>query len=326
MQMRKKCKTCKKQIRNLQETKRGSKTNKSRSKWFNLFLRRLRRRLHNVFSTHKMQELLTGKSQEMQNKCKTCNLQGKKAPSEKNAKNKCMHALTTGTCKIEYILQSPSFSRVVEAIAKHTSSEMRKTLATILRATPAELDDETWALVALPMRMGGFGLRDPTVIVHCARLAAAVNLSVLAAEMGANEAFLALEREQAVSLYRKNIELTVRPELQPSRELQKQLTMPLHSRTAHQLLSIAEPTTKACLESLMTPHATAWFACAPLVRVLAPSESVAATRRNLGLKLVKSLIPCTVRLHGRPSRTSCHNMPALRLYNKRPQLLSHTHQ
>ena len=88
-----------------------------------------------------------------------------------------------------------------------------------------------------------------------------------------------------------SLDRTVQPELQPARDLQKQLTMPLHSRTAHQLLSIAEPTTKACLESLMTPHATAWFACAPLVRVLAPSESVAATRRNLGLKLRQEPYP-----------------------------------
>ena len=68
--------------------------------------------------------------------------------------------------------------------------------------------------------------------------------------------------------------------------------MPLHLRTSDCLLRSATPATKVRLESLMTPHATAWLACTPLVKVLSPDESVAAMRRSLGLKLRLHPYPC----------------------------------
>ena len=56
-------------------------------------------------------------------------------------------------------------------------------------------------MATLPLRIGGFGLRNPTIVTHCARLAAAVNVYELAVETGADEAFLVWEREKAVSVY-----------------------------------------------------------------------------------------------------------------------------
>ena len=51
--------------------KKGSETKKARSKWFKVFLRRLRCRLHSLFSRHKTQQLLPGKSQKMQKNATT---------------------------------------------------------------------------------------------------------------------------------------------------------------------------------------------------------------------------------------------------------------
>ena len=107
--------------------------------------------------------------------------------------------------------------------------------------------------------MAYFGFRDPTVIVHFARLAALVNVSELPAEMGADEAFLGCEREKALPLHMTNLDVTVQPELLPSKELQKQLALPLHSRTTD-----ADSTTKVHLESLMTSHPRAWLASASI--------------------------------------------------------------
>ena len=47
--------------------------------------------------------------------------------------------------------------------------------------------------------VGGLGFRDPTIIVHSAGLAAPMNPSELAAEMGAKEAFVGWERKGGVA-------------------------------------------------------------------------------------------------------------------------------
>ena len=200
--------------------------------------------------------------------------------------------MTTGACKVEYLLQAMTSSSVVDELAARTSTLMRNALAAILKGSCEEIDDEAWATAALPLRMGGFGLRDHMAIALCARLAALVNVSDLAVEIGAEEAYLRLELDKAVSLYMSKLDLHVRPDLVPSKELQKQLTVPLHLHTHHHLLQIANPATKARLESLATPHATAWLACTPLFTVLAPDETVAAMRRSLGMKLHREHYCC----------------------------------
>ena len=104
-----------------------------------------------------------------------------------------------------------------------------------------------------PYRWDTFGF----VIVHFAGLAAQVNAIELPAEMGADEAFLGCEREKALPLHMTNLDVTVQPELLPSKELQKQLALPLHSRTTD-----ADSTTKVHLESLMASHPGSWLASA----------------------------------------------------------------
>ena len=178
---------------------------------------------------------------------------------------------------MECLLQLLSRSAIVDELSEHTSAQMRKALSVIIKASPAEIEDQVWAIATLPLRMGGFGFRDPKIIARCARLAAVVNVTDLAVEMGAAESHMASELEAAVALYMAKLELLVRPELPVSKELQKHLTVPLHMRTTDQLVRNADPITKARLESLLTPHSTAWLVCTPLFRVLAPPETVAGT-------------------------------------------------
>ena len=103
---------------------------------------------------------------------------------------------------------------------------------------------------------------------------------------------MASELEAAVVLNMAKLELLVRPELPASKELQKHLTVPLHMRTTDQLVRNADPITKARLDSLLTPHSTAWLVCTPLFRVLAPPETVAGMRWNLGVKLRREPYIC----------------------------------
>ena len=50
------------------------------------------------------------------------------------------------------------------------------------------------------------------------------------------------------------LNLTIRPEITPSKELQKHLTAALRARTSDTLVRSADPAAKARLESLLTPH------------------------------------------------------------------------
>ena len=90
------------------------------------------------------------------------------------------------------------------------------------------------------MRMGGFGC-DAVAIAPCARLATIVNVSETAVEMGASEAHLAWGLEKAVSRCMDYLNLTIRPELTPSKELQKHLTAALRARTSDTLVRSADP-------------------------------------------------------------------------------------
>ena len=55
--------------------------------------------------------------------------------------------------------------------------------------------------MTLPQREGGFGLRDPKVIVNAARLASLVNVTERALSFGATKSFIDNELEKAVGYY-----------------------------------------------------------------------------------------------------------------------------
>ena len=79
------------------------------------------------------------------------------------------------------------------------------------------------------------------------------------------------------------VDTVIRPELQASKDLQKSLTEPLHQTNMDALLRSADETTKTRLNSLTTPHATAWTTCSLLVAPLSPEEFRAALRWIYGL-------------------------------------------
>ena len=93
----------------------------------------------------------------------------------------------------------------------------------------------------------------------------------------------------------------IRPELQPSHELQKLLT---HSRNAD------EPTLQH-LNSLSTPHATAWLSSPELIKAMSQGEFVSGTR-----------VPTA---DGRPTlRVACSYMSTFRLHFPRHSVLRDT--
>ena len=143
---------------------------------------------------------------------------------------------------------------------------MRQTYAAICRNTV--MDDFAWEKATLPQRDGGFGLRDPKTIVNTARLASLVNVTDRAVSFGARKGYIDNELEKAISCYVAALGTGVRPDLEPSRELQRTLTQPLHAIAVEWLLRSADEPTRQRFDSLTTPHATAWLSSSSLLRLL----------------------------------------------------------
>ena len=153
---------------------------------------------------------------------------------------------------------------------------MKRVYAAILDVE--NFDEAKWIHATLLRRMGGLGLRDPTRVIHTARLASLTNTADLARQLGALEEYTKLQTEAAVADYMAAVQSILRPELFPSKDLQKTLTQVLHDQALNRLINISDEPTKQKLNSLTTPHATAWTTISPLVKTLTPVESRAALR------------------------------------------------
>ena len=129
---------------------------------------------------------------------------------------------------------------------------MRQAYSTIIQT---DVDDFSWTHATLPQRAGGFGLRDPATIVDAARLASLVNVADRALGFGAAKGHIDTETEKAVANYVSKLGTELRPDLQPSRELQK-------------ILRNADEPARQRLNSLTTPHANAWLSFSALWNVL----------------------------------------------------------
>ena len=109
---------------------------------------------------------------------------------------------------------------------------------------------------------------------------------------GAAKRHLDSETDKALSYYMAAVGSVVRPELQPSRELQKTLTQPLHCMAIHWLWTNAEEPTRQRLNSLTTPHALAWLASNALTTLITQGEFVAGLKWVSGLKFRDEPYPC----------------------------------
>ena len=184
--------------------------------------------------------------------------------------------MTAGACKVEYLLQTLEHSNITEFLADSCSMDMKRVYAAILDVE--NFDEAKWIHATLPRRMGGLGLRDPTRVIYTARLASLTNTADLARQLGASDEYTESQTEAAVADYMAAVQTILRPELFPSKDLQKTLTQVLHDQALNRLINISDEPTKQKLNSLTTPHATAWTTISPLVKTLTPVESRAALR------------------------------------------------
>ena len=92
------------------------------------------------------------------------------------------------------------------------------------------------------------------------------------------------ETDKALPCYMAAISSDIRPELQPSRELQRTLTQPLHALAIHWLMTHADEPTQQRLNSLTTPHALAWLSSTSFVSMITQGEFAAGLKWVSGVK------------------------------------------
>ena len=197
---------------------------------------------------------------------------------------------TSGACKVEFMIQSLTPSHLVEDLASFCAEGLRTSFTAVLKV-PA-VDGSTWTTATLPLRMGGLGLRDPTVITASARLASLVNVSEHALAFGACHEHITRELDLASTRYMMALGMVVCPQLKPSADLQRLLTDPFHQRALDRLVRVADEPTLQRLNSLTTPHATAWTTTSPIIASMSPVEFRAALRWILGLPFRSSSYTC----------------------------------
>ena len=188
---------------------------------------------------------------------------------------------TASACTVEYLLQSLTNSPIVADLAQQTSTLARKSLATVVGCD--NVADDKWMHASIPARLGGLGIRDPLVIAPCARLASLVNVAELGITLGASQTYISDETEKAIRTYMERLGTVERPELRPSKDLQKELTQPFYQRMMDRLMREGDPITQLRLNSLSTRHALAWVTAAAVVKTLSPKEACAALRWVLGI-------------------------------------------
>ena len=90
---------------------------------------------------------------------------------------------TMGACRVEYLLQGLPISEITQRLALTCSQLLQRNLKKILGSEEL-LPEAARHLALVPVRMGGLGLRDPTLIHAAVRLAALINVASRAAQLG----------------------------------------------------------------------------------------------------------------------------------------------
>ena len=176
---------------------------------------------------------------------------GKKYPSQALR----MLRLSAGACRGEFVQQALGSSAISQALSSAISGHLRSGLTHVLQAPVTQ---ETWTQATTPLKLGGLGLRDPVVSRTAARLASLVNAENFALQLGADAGYLLMVKEQAVQEYQHQLRSGVAPALEPSKELQAELTLPIYLRRVDALVQAASGDDKQRLSSLGTTHATTW--------------------------------------------------------------------
>ena len=194
--------------------------------------------------------------------------------------------MTLGACRLEYLLQGMPISQLTMRLAQFGRDQLRADLAAVLQVEAVECP--AWDQARIPVRHGGFGLRDPVIVHTSARLAALVNATSRALALGAPKAYLEEQLSLAKAVWVQQTGMAL-PELRAGKELQSMLCDPIYLKAKLALHAAATGHDHTRLQSLSVPHATAWSLWSPGVKILNAREARCAMLYSLGLPV----FPCS---------------------------------
>jgi hypothetical protein len=157
---------------------------------------------------------------------------------------------TSGACKVEHLCRTLPPATLEHQLQAY-STTLRHTFSTILQSA---VTHSQWQQATLACASGGLGVRDPLSVCAATHLASLTNVCRATREVGIHSEFYEDSLQSAWDEYTRLFPQALRKPLQPSRELQEQLSEPFYSRTFAALYDSADPLTQARLSSLATPH------------------------------------------------------------------------
>ena len=197
---------------------------------------------------------------------------------------------TSGACRVEFLLQALPIGSVSADTARMARDRLKQGLCAVLHRE--DLPRDAWEQAIIPTRLGGLGLRDPTLIHYAARFSSLLSAKSLALEMGASEWYVEREPFLAKSAYERFLQVQVPTDTRPSKELQAQLTEPIYQRMWTALVDRTPSDDKKRLLSVSTSHATSWTLDSPLIPVMLPGEYYCGLLWILGLSFREGAYIC----------------------------------
>ena len=170
-----------------------------------------------------------------------------------------LHALNllrscAGACRFEHLCQSSQFTLPLKESTAECSKGLRKTLEKIV-GNP--IDAKAWDQARIPMKLGGLGIRDPSILYSSSRWAAVEAAQKLSLELGAIPSFVDEAIVKAKGLFFQETGQTPVP-IPAYEKMQQQLSNVIYQQMSYRLTTQQTPFHTARLNSLKTPHATSW--------------------------------------------------------------------
>lgn len=195
---------------------------------------------------------------------------------------------TAGACRVVHLCQAAPPEELASDLLQPTTASLRQALEGIL-GCPVETPQ--WQQATLPCRNGGLGLGDPANICHAARLAALVNTTEKAVELGLPLDHARSEIEQALKAFNERWGLHHGVPT-PEKNLQKQLMTSVHEVRRALIMANASADEVERLDSVCTPHAADWLRGPGQWFSLTDEEARYGIRWVLGIPLVDEPYLC----------------------------------
>jgi hypothetical protein len=191
-----------------------------------------------------------------------------------------------GACRFEHLACSSPPSSSFSSAASSASVLLRDSLCSIV---DADLPDAAWDQARLPVRHGGLGIRDATLLYPASRLGCLIQIQQLAVQLGCDPGYVQSQITHASDYLTQCVGLVpVNP-----RTTAKELHDVIIHRLKQATLRNRTPMDTARLLSLRSPHAGSWTSGFSPHFVIPPARARAGLRWFLGLHLTPNDYTCS---------------------------------